>query len=83
MAIDKKGVAVPIQDVTGSLAAFEKLKNQIAQDNNLKRCVCGQLLAKLDKDSKMLNIKRKNLDLIAEVSEVKIKCPSCHQVTSL
>ena len=53
------------------------LTDKIVKENNLARCArCGKLLAKLDAD--MLSVKRKDVDIIAKVAEVKIKCPVCH-----
>lgn len=82
--LHKKGTPAKLTDVTTSELEFEKLKNKIAQDNNLKRCTsCGQLLAKFDLDNKIINVQRKNLDIIAEVSRAQIKCPNCHQINTI
>lgn len=62
---------------------FEQMKNQIAKDNNLKRCICGQLLAKFSSDNKTINIQKRKLDVIAEVGSVTIRCPQCDAVNHL
>lgn len=83
MALHKKGTPTKLTDVTTSEKKFEELKSKIANDNNLKRCTCGQLLAKFDSKDKTLNIQRKNMDIIANVSAAEIKCPGCGTITKL
>lgn len=82
--IKKKGTPEKILNVVGTEAEFTKLKSKIAADNNLKRCKsCNQLLAKFDSENKIINVQRKNLDLIADVSNTKVRCPHCQQVNIL
>lgn len=84
MALYKKGTPTKLTDITTSDKEFEKLKSKIALDNNLKRCnVCGQLLAKFDAGNKTINIQRKNLDIIADVTKAQIKCPNCQSINSI
>lgn len=83
MALHKKGTPAKLTDITTSESEFDKLKDKIAKDNNLKRCTCGQLLAKFDEDNSTMNIQRKNLDIIAKVTNTRIKCPSCSQINEV
>lgn len=83
MSLHKQGTPYRIEQVATTADQFEQLKHQIAEDNNLVRCACGQLLAKFSCDNKTINIQRKGLDVIAEASSAQIKCPSCKQVNRL
>lgn len=81
--IKKQGTPNKITEVVTGDQEFEQLKSKIAKDNNLKRCSCGQLLAKFDEKGQTMNIQRRNLDIIAKVTKVTIKCPQCQNITSL
>lgn len=84
MSLKKVGTPKKILSTAASDLEFEQLKNKIAKDNNLKRCTaCSQLLAKFDSDNKIINVQKKNLDLIAEVQNVQVRCPKCQQVNFL
>lgn len=83
MAINKRGTSHKIQEVVTGDSSFEKLKKKIAEDNNLKRCKCGQLLAKFDTENKTINIQKKQLDVIADVQNAMIKCPNCFAINIL
>jgi len=74
--LHKIGVSSKIKTVVSNEGDFEKLKEQIITTNNLIRCSkCGKLLAKVDSD--LVSIKRKDVDLIAKVNALTIKCPVC------
>lgn len=74
--LNKIGVAQKIRTVASSEKEFDALRDSIVSNNNLARCTkCGKLLAKLSND--MISVKRKDIDLIAKVADVKIKCPVC------
>jgi phage FluMu protein Com len=76
MALQKFGVSQKIKTVAGNDKEFEALKEKIVSTNNLVRCAkCGKLLAKCSDD--MISVKRKDVDFLAKVSNVKIKCPVC------
>lgn len=76
MALNKVGVVQKIRTVASSEKEFETLRDEISNSNNLARCTkCGKLLAKLSND--MISVKRKDVDIIAKVADVKIKCPVC------
>lgn len=81
--IKKLGTPNKISEVVKTDKDFEKLKNKVAKDNNLRRCDCGTLLAKFDSGNKIINIQKKKLDFIAEISSGQIKCPNCGSVTNL
>lgn len=84
MTLNKKGTPEKIDQVVTGDQEFDQLKSKIAEANNLKRCKsCGQLIAKFDVDNKIINIQRKNLDMIAETSNTLIKCPNCSTINSL
>jgi phage FluMu protein Com len=75
--IHKTGAPNKIRTIASSEKEFENIKDKIVKENNLARCArCGKLLAKLDAD--MLSVKRKDVDIIAKIADVKIKCPVCH-----
>ena len=74
--LHKTGVVHKIKTVVANEREFEKLKEQIITSNNLARCVrCGKLLAKID--SNMVSVKRKDIDLVAQVNALSMKCPIC------
>lgn len=76
MALQKYGVASKIKTVVSSEKEFEALRDEIVSTNNLVRCNrCGKLLAKVSND--MISVKRKDVDIIAKATDVKIKCPVC------
>jgi phage FluMu protein Com len=76
MAIQKFGVANKIKTVVSSEKEFEALRDEIVNTNNLIRCAkCGKLLAKQSND--MISVKRKDIDIVAKVADIKIKCPVC------
>ena len=76
MALQKYGVASKIKTVVSNEKDFEALRDEIISTNNLIRCSkCGKLLAKQSAD--MVSIKRKDIDVIAKVADIKIKCPVC------
>lgn len=76
MALHKIGVAQKIRTVASSDKEFDALRDEIVSSNNLARCTkCGKLLAKLSNN--MISVKRKDVDIIAKVADVKIKCPVC------
>jgi phage FluMu protein Com len=84
MSISKKGTPQKIKEVVTGDTDFDQLKKRIAKDNNLKRCKsCDQLLAKFDSENKTTNIQRKGLDIIADVTNMQVKCPSCGIVNNL
>ena len=75
MALFKTGVS-KIRTVATNEKEFEELRNQIVSSNNLARCTkCGKLLAKISNN--LISVKRKDVDFIARVEDVKIKCPVC------
>ncbi len=76
MAIQKYGVVNKIKTVVGNEEDFEALKEQIIKTNSLARCAkCGKLLAKIGSD--MVSVKRKDVDIVAKVESMQIKCPVC------
>ena len=76
MSLQKFGVAQKIKTVVSNEQEFEALRDEIVSSNNLVRCTkCGKLLAKTSNG--MISVKRKDVDFIAKVAEVKIKCPVC------
>jgi phage FluMu protein Com len=76
MSLQKFGVAQKIKTVVSNEQEFEALRDEIVSNNNLVRCTkCGKLLAKTANG--MISVKRKDVDFIAKVAEVKIKCPVC------
>ena len=76
MSLQKFGIAAKIKTVVSSETAFEALRNEIVNTNNLIRCTkCGKLLAKMNND--MISVKRKDIDLVAKVAEVSLRCPIC------
>jgi phage FluMu protein Com len=83
MSLKKRGTPEKIKEVVKGDDEFDQLKKRIAKDNNLKRCNCGQLLAKFDSDNKTTNIQRKGLDVIANVTSMQVKCPSCGTVNNI
>jgi len=82
MSLNKTGIAGKIKTVVASEKEFEDLKKQIINTNSLARCVkCGKLLAKLDSD--LVSIKRKDVDIVAQVQNMKIKCPVCQTTNQI
>jgi hypothetical protein len=81
--IKKKGTPEKIKEVVKGDKEFDELKTRIAKTNNLKRCPCGQLLAKFSEDNKTTNIQRKGLDIIADVTNMQVKCPACGQINNI
>lgn len=80
--LHKVGVTQKIKTVAANETEFERLKEQIVTSNNLARCNrCGKLLAKVD--SNMVSVKRKDIDLVAEVKTLTIKCPVCQTVNDI
>ena len=76
MALQKFGTSQKIKTVVSSEKEYEALREEIVSVNNLVRCTrCGKLLAKMSND--MVNVKRKDIDIIVRASDVKIKCPVC------
>jgi len=76
MPIQKIGVVHKIKTLATNEQEFEQLKNKIISNNNLIRCnKCGKLLAK--SDSNLVSLKRKDIDIIANVNSISIKCPIC------
>ena len=76
MSLQKFGVAQKIKTVVSNEQEFEALRDEIVSSNNLVRCTkCGKLLAKTSNG--MISVKRKDVDLVARASEVRIKCPVC------
>ncbi len=76
MAIQKYGAPAKIKTVVSSEKDFEALRDEIINTNNLIRCSkCGKLLAKQSND--MISVKRKDVDIIAKVADIRIKCPIC------
>jgi len=59
------------------------MKDKIAKENNLSRCKCGKLIAKLSAGGDLINIKKSSLDMIAEVKSASIKCPKCGQINQV
>ena len=81
--INKTGDIQKIRTVVSNSEDFESLKQDIAKENQLIRCArCGKLLAKTTEDS-LINVKRKDVDLVAKVSSLTISCPVCHEVNTL
>lgn len=81
--LHKTGDAQKILTVASNSADFELLKERIVKENQLVRCIrCGKLLAKTSSDS-MVNIKRKDMDIVAKVSSLTISCPVCKEVNTL
>jgi len=76
MPLNKIGVSSKIKTVVSNDKEFEALREEIVQANQLIRCVkCGKLLAKVD--AGRISVKRKDIDLVAKVEELHIKCPVC------
>jgi phage FluMu protein Com len=82
MPINKTGSPNKIRTVVSSEKDFEHLKEQIVSSNKLARCnKCGKLLAKMDND--LVSVKRKDIDLIAKVQNLEIKCPVCNTTNQI
>lgn len=82
MSINKTGDAQKIKTVVSSEQEFEQLKEKIVAGNKLVRCQrCGKLLAKVDND--LVSVKRKDIDLVAQVNNLSIKCPVCATVNNI
>jgi len=80
--LHKTGAPSKIRTVASSDVEYEKLKEQVVAANNLMRCAkCGKLLAKVE--GNLVNIKRKDVDIIATASELHVKCPVCGTTNSL
>lgn len=76
MALQKYGTVQKIKTVVSNDKEFEALRDEIVSNNNLIRCGrCGKLLAKSYND--MISVKRKDVDIVAKVTDIKIKCPVC------
>lgn len=76
MSLQKYGTVQKIKTVASNEKEFEALRDEIVNNNNLIRCNrCGKLLAK--SHNGMISVKRKDVDFIAKVADVKIKCPVC------
>lgn len=81
--INKTGDSQKIRTVVSNSSDFELLKEDIAKENQLVRCVrCGKLLCKTTDDS-TISVKRKDTDLVAKVSSLTISCPICKEVNTL
>jgi len=82
MPLNKIGAPQKIKTIVSNEKEFEQLKEQIVSSNNLARCVkCGKLLAKIDHD--LISVKRKDIDMVAKVSSLEIKCPVCKTCNSV
>ena len=82
MPINKIGVAAKIKTVVSNDKEFEALREEIVQANQLVRCIkCGKLLAKMDGGN--ISVKRKDIDLVAKIEELHIKCPVCATANTL
>lgn len=81
--LHKTGDSQKIRTVVSNSEDFELLKEDIAKENKLVRCArCGKLLCKTSDDS-TISVKRKDIDLVAQVSSLTISCPICKEVNSL
>lgn len=81
--LHKTGDNQKIRTLVSNPSDFEHLKEDIARENQLVRCIrCGKLLAKTTNDS-MVSIKRKDIDIVAQVSSLTIACPVCKEINSL
>lgn len=81
--LHKTGDTQKILTVASTPEDFEALKERIIKENHLVRCIrCGKLLAKTTDDS-MISIKRKDVDLVAQVSSLTISCPVCKETNTL
>ena len=84
MSIKKVGTPEKIIQTASSKEDFEKMKDDIAKENNLVRCGhCGKLIAKVSSDGETMNIQKSRMDVIARVTEAKIKCPKCGEVSQV
>ena len=82
MPINKTGMPGKIRTVVTSEKDFETLKKKIIDTNRLARCTkCGKLLAKIDSD--LVSVKRKDVDIVAKVQSMQIRCPVCQTCNSV
>lgn len=83
MAIFKKGTPNIITDVASTDSDFDKLRERVAKENNLVRCVsCSHLLAKKSADGVLDVQHKKAVFLIEKAEKVDIKCPICQSITA-
>ena len=77
MAINKTGVPQRIEEIARNEKEFEQMKEKVAHTNDLVRCIsCGKLIAK--KSGDVVDIKRKDLNVVAEKGKVIVACPVCN-----
>jgi len=84
MTLKKVGTPEKIKNIVTSEEDFEKLKDKIAQENDLARCGnCEKLICKFGDSGTIMNVKKNKLDVIADVKSAFIKCPKCGKVTQV
>jgi hypothetical protein len=82
MSLEKVGASEKILEVAKNTKEFEKLRENIAKDNNLVKCSrCEKLIAKRGSSGEV-DIKHQNLIVVTNTPSV-IVCTKCGQQNTI